>query len=140
SFAVPACDVRGTPLGRARVGKLHPSTNQHDGASGLSRYVLGMRVDGKSFCDVLQQVAAWARNGESRYVCVSNVHMVMEAYDSSAFQRLVNAADLVTPDGMPLVWALRLLGVRSAERVCGPELTPALLEVAERESIPVGFY
>jgi N-acetylglucosaminyldiphosphoundecaprenol N-acetyl-beta-D-mannosaminyltransferase len=52
----------------------------------------------------------------------------------------MNAADLVTPDGMPLVWGLRLLGIRTAARVYGPDLTPHLLEAAAREGIPVGFY
>jgi N-acetylglucosaminyldiphosphoundecaprenol N-acetyl-beta-D-mannosaminyltransferase len=49
-------------------------------------------------------------------------------------------ASLVTTDGMPLVWALRLLGVRSAQRVYGPTLTEKLLAVAAASSIPVGFY
>jgi N-acetylglucosaminyldiphosphoundecaprenol N-acetyl-beta-D-mannosaminyltransferase len=66
--------------------------------------------------------------------------MVMEAYDSSQFRQIVNGADLVTPDGMPLVWGLRLLGVGHATRVYGPDLTPCLLGVAEEERISVGFY
>jgi N-acetylglucosaminyldiphosphoundecaprenol N-acetyl-beta-D-mannosaminyltransferase len=38
------------------------------------------------------------------------------------------------------VWGLRLLGIRTAARVYGPDLTPHLLEAAAREGIPVGFY
>jgi N-acetylglucosaminyldiphosphoundecaprenol N-acetyl-beta-D-mannosaminyltransferase len=64
----------------------------------------------------------------------------MEAWDNPVFCRLTNEADLVTPDGMPLVWALRLLGLRDATRVYGPDLTPLLLSSAEREGLPVGFY
>ncbi|HEU4561387.1 MAG TPA: WecB/TagA/CpsF family glycosyltransferase [Longimicrobium sp.] len=105
-----------------------------------SRIVLRQRVDATSYDDAAARVAAWARAGESRYVCVSNVHMVMEGYDDPAYQRVVNAADLVTPDGVPLVWALRLMGVRDASRVYGPDLTPAVCGRAAQDGIPVGFY
>jgi N-acetylglucosaminyldiphosphoundecaprenol N-acetyl-beta-D-mannosaminyltransferase len=64
----------------------------------------------------------------------------MESYDSAEIRQAMNQADLVTPDGMPLVWGLRLLGRRDASRVYGPDLMPLVLERAEREEIPVGFY
>jgi N-acetylglucosaminyldiphosphoundecaprenol N-acetyl-beta-D-mannosaminyltransferase len=64
----------------------------------------------------------------------------MEAYDSGDFRRIMNEADLVTPDGMPLVWGLRMLGASDATRVYGPDLTPAVLGAAERAGVPVGFY
>lgn len=102
--------------------------------------ILGMRVDPLSYEEATEKVLTWAVAGESRYVCVANVHMTMEAYDAPDFCRIVNAADLVTPDGMPLVWMLRRLGVPDQERVYGPELTLRVCEAAAREGIPVGFY
>lgn len=105
-----------------------------------SRHILGMRVDATSYEDAARRIANWARAGQSRYVAVATVNNVMEAYDSAEFRRVMNEADLVTPDGMPLVWGLRLLGVGRATRVYGPDLTPVLLKTAEQEAIPVGFY
>ncbi len=105
-----------------------------------SRYVLGMRVDDTSYEDASRRVARWARDGRSAYVCVATVHMVMETFDSSAFQRVINGADLVTPDGRPLVWALRSLGVRDATQVRGTDLTAHVVELAAREGIPIGLY
>jgi N-acetylglucosaminyldiphosphoundecaprenol N-acetyl-beta-D-mannosaminyltransferase len=64
----------------------------------------------------------------------------MESYDFPEFRDVMNGADLVTPDGIPLVWALRLMGIPQAERVYGPDLMPAILERAEWENVPVGFY
>jgi len=64
----------------------------------------------------------------------------MEAFDSPAFQRVVNGADLVTPDGRPLVWALRSLGVGDATQVRGTDLTTHVVERAAREGIPIGLY
>jgi N-acetylglucosaminyldiphosphoundecaprenol N-acetyl-beta-D-mannosaminyltransferase len=102
--------------------------------------ILGVRVDATSYADAAARVVRWATSGESRYVCVANVHMVMESRDDPSFRAVVNGADLVTADGMPLVWALRLLGVRSATRVYGPDLTPAVCEAAAERGVPVGFY
>ncbi|MGC8876983.1 WecB/TagA/CpsF family glycosyltransferase [Thermus sp.] len=99
-----------------------------------------MRVDPTSYEKATEKVLAWAAVGESRYVCVANVHMVMEAHDDPNFRALVNAADLVTPDGMPLVWMLRKLGHPYQERVYGPELTLRVCAEAARRGVPVGFY
>jgi N-acetylglucosaminyldiphosphoundecaprenol N-acetyl-beta-D-mannosaminyltransferase len=102
--------------------------------------ILGMHVNPTSYTQAVQQIRDWSKGAESRYICVASVNNVMEAYDSQEFLRVMNEADLVTPDGMPLVWALRLLGHRSATRVYGPDLTPLVFEMAEREGLPVGFY
>ena len=106
----------------------------------LSRRILGMRVDRTSYQDAAERVLAWARDRQSRYVCVATVNNIMEAYDSGEFGRIMNQADLVTPDGMPLVWGLKLLGACEATRVYGPDLTPVVLRAAERAGVPVGFY
>jgi N-acetylglucosaminyldiphosphoundecaprenol N-acetyl-beta-D-mannosaminyltransferase len=103
-------------------------------------FILGLGVDQTNYRSAVQGILDWALRGESRYVCVANVHMVMEAYDDAEFRQIVNAADLVTPDGMPLVWVMRLQGLRQQERVYGPALTQFVLEAANREGIPVGFY
>ena len=105
-----------------------------------SRGVLGMRVDATSYEDAARRVACWAKGRRSAYVCVASVHMVMEAFDSAPFRDLVNAADLVTPDGKPLVWALKGLGVGEASQVRGTDLTSHVVERAARERIPIGLY
>ena len=105
-----------------------------------SRYILNMRVDATNYADAVNRVLGWASRGESRYVCCANVHSVMESFDSPQLRRCFNTADLVTSDGMPLVWALRRLGVGDATRVYGPDLVPAVLQAADREGLRVGFY
>ncbi|MBD2020208.1 WecB/TagA/CpsF family glycosyltransferase [Leptolyngbya sp. FACHB-36] len=99
-----------------------------------------MRVDVTSYPDATQQVMAWAKAGESRYVCAANVHMVMESYDKTEFARVVNQADLITPDGKPLVQALRALGMRTASQVRGPSLTLHVCEAAAQQGVPIGLY
>src|SRR5271157_858481 len=102
--------------------------------------ILGVSVHPTSYQAAVKQITSWAEMKESRYVCVSNVHMIMEAYDSQSFMQVVNSADLVTPDGMPLVWMMRRLGTPSQERVYGPQLMIKLIEASAQNSIPIGFY
>ena len=105
-----------------------------------ARRILGMRVDATSYAQAAQEILAWAHKGESRYVCVATVNNVIEAYDDPEYGAIIEAADLVTPDGMPLVWGLRLLGVEAATRVYGPDLTLVVCRLAAEQGIPVGFF
>ena len=104
------------------------------------RSILGMRVDHTSYADAVDRIVRWAGEGGSRYVCVATVNNVMEARDRASFMTVMNEADLVTADGMPLVWGLRSLGARTAERVYGPDLTKRLLERAATDGIPIALY
>jgi len=99
-----------------------------------------MRVDATSYADATDRILSWAAAHESRYVTVATVNNVMESYDDPSFRRIMDASDLVTPDGVPLVWGLRALGVRRATRVYGPDLTPYVLRAAAQQGVPVGFY
>ena len=102
--------------------------------------LLGIWLDTISYAATLELVIVWAHALESRYVCIANVHLLMEAHDSATIMDIVNSADMVTPDGMPLVWMMRLKGARNQERVYGPTLMLHVLESAVCEGIPIGFY
>ncbi len=102
--------------------------------------VIGVHLNSTSYAHATGIILDWSTRRESRYVCAANVHMLMEAYDSPMYSQIVNSADLVTPDGMPLVWMMRLKGQRDQQRVYGPTLMLHILEAAARENISVGFY
>ena len=110
------------------------------GSSPPARLVLGMRVDAISCLDASRRIVDWAGAAESRYVCAATVNNVIRARDDPRYQRAMNGADLTTPDGMPLVWALWGLGIRRAEHVRGTDLTVATLRTAAEHGIRVGFY
>lgn len=90
-------------------------------------------------CDHTSAVDTIARLNRG-YVCVATVHMVMEAYDNPEFAAKVNAADLVVPDGMPLVWMQKLQGAKDAARVRGNDLTINVCRYAAESGLKVGFY
>jgi N-acetylglucosaminyldiphosphoundecaprenol N-acetyl-beta-D-mannosaminyltransferase len=98
-----------------------------------------IRVDATSYPDAVTRILAWAAEGRSRSVCVASANNVVLAHGDPAFTGAMRGADLVTPDGMPLVWSLKLFGLRDATRVYGPSLTLAVCAGAAAAGIPVGF-
>jgi N-acetylglucosaminyldiphosphoundecaprenol N-acetyl-beta-D-mannosaminyltransferase len=100
--------------------------------------VIGFSVTCLSFKEQIDHILEWASDRVSKVVCVANVHMLMEAHRSNLDLVLRNA-DMVTPDGMPLVWMLRLLGVSKQERVAGPDMLRAVCEAAQQKKVSVFF-
>lgn len=93
-----------------------------------------------SFDEQVKSILAFAQNKISSYVCVANVHMLVEAYKDEDFAQVVNDADLVTTDGMPLSKSLKLLYGIHQERVAGVDIILNLLKESEKDGISIGFY
>ncbi|HUR98349.1 MAG TPA: WecB/TagA/CpsF family glycosyltransferase [Pyrinomonadaceae bacterium] len=101
--------------------------------------VLKLRVDLCDYESTIGRILELGREGVGGYVCVANVHVAIEAENDPRFAELVNDADLVLPDGTPLVWMQRLQGNEDATQVRGPSLMPMLIKRAEAEKLSVGF-
>jgi N-acetylglucosaminyldiphosphoundecaprenol N-acetyl-beta-D-mannosaminyltransferase len=85
--------------------------------------VLGVRVHAVQIPDVIAQMENWiAERAPSHFVAVTGMHGVTEAQHDPLFKQILNSADLVVPDGMPLVWLGRHHGHPLERRVYGPEL------------------
>jgi N-acetylglucosaminyldiphosphoundecaprenol N-acetyl-beta-D-mannosaminyltransferase len=102
--------------------------------------VLTMEVSLISLKEAVKHILYWAVDSKAHYVCVSNVHMCMETYDSPNFRKVVNQADLIIPDGKPLVWILHWFGFKQVRQIRGYDLMLAVLKTAEKQGLSVGFY
>ena len=81
-----------------------------------------------------------ARLQISTMVCLSNVHMLMEAKVNQEFSQIFRNADLRLLDGMPLVWSYKFFHGYRPERIAGKHLMQALLKHASHEDVSVFFY
>lgn len=90
--------------------------------------ILGVSISAINLEMALEAIEGWIERREPHYVCVTNVHAVMESQRDESLRRIHNQAGLVTPDGMPLVWLSRLKGYCHVDRVYGPDLMLALCE------------
>lgn len=85
--------------------------------------LLGVHIDALQIPAAIATMEKWIRDRVGcRYVAVTGMHGVTEAQHDPQFRAVLNDADLVVPDGMPLVWCARLRGHSLRRRVYGPEL------------------
>ncbi|NER79870.1 MAG: WecB/TagA/CpsF family glycosyltransferase [Leptolyngbya sp. SIO1D8] len=99
--------------------------------------VTGTPVTALQSSDHIRTMLDWAKYGFSRYVCVANVHMMMEAHWHSDLRSVLEQADLVTPDGMPLVWMMRFLGATAQDRVAGMDIFMSLCRQAAEADVSI---
>jgi len=103
--------------------------------------VLGVRLAALQIPDVIERMEAWiARRDGSRFIAVTNVHVVMEARHKPSFRKVLESADLCVPDGMPLVWVGRLRGHPLERRVYGPDLLLDFCRETHEEGYRHFFY
>jgi len=122
-WEVPLSELRGTG---------HQASSAK---SGGRVNVLGVGISPLTRSQAVATIEDWIARGERHYVCVSGIHGVMESHRDAHLRAIHNAAGMVTPDGMPLVWISRWKGFRQTERVYGPDL---LLACCER-SVSTGY-
>jgi len=85
--------------------------------------VLGVHVDAVQIPGVISLMERWIQERAApHYIAVTGMHGIAEAREAPAFRSMLNTADLVVPDGMPLVWLGRWHGHSLPRRVYGPEL------------------
>jgi N-acetylglucosaminyldiphosphoundecaprenol N-acetyl-beta-D-mannosaminyltransferase len=90
--------------------------------------VLGILVSPVTMAATVEQIREWIRKGARHYVCVVGMHGVMESQKDEGLMRIHNAAGLVVPDGMPLVWLCRFSATAPVDRVYGPDLMLAVCD------------
>nr|WP_246191268.1 WecB/TagA/CpsF family glycosyltransferase [Aureimonas leprariae] len=80
-------------------------------------------------------IGAAVAQGRRGYVCVRDAHGVVRCQTDPELRSIHNRAFLVTPDGMPLVWALKMAGHGECGRVYGPDLMLAVFAAGEATAV-----
>lgn len=102
--------------------------------------VLGSAITLGSYSSFIDQIINLAAQKVPSYVCFANVHMVVEASRDPHFNKVVNQATIVAPDGKPLSIFLKLFHKIEQDRVCGMDILPDLLKAAEASGRSIYFY
>lgn len=91
--------------------------------------ILGVNVAAVQINDVIRQMDEWIEEKSfGHYIAVTNTHVVTESWFNPEYRKVLNEADFVVPDGMPLVWLARLGGYPLKRRVYGPELMETFIK------------
>ena len=90
--------------------------------------VLGVEVDALDMKRAIDVIDDLMSNGQKGFICCVAAHSIMECWHDPELRRIFNAGHLATPDGMSLVWLLRLKRFKHIERVYGPDLMLAVCQ------------
>jgi N-acetylglucosaminyldiphosphoundecaprenol N-acetyl-beta-D-mannosaminyltransferase len=102
--------------------------------------MLGIPVCSLDLPQAVDLVDCWIAEGTPRFITACDVHGIMQAQRNPQHRLNLMRADLVTPDGMPLVWTARLRGNVEMQRIAGPDLVAAVCARSETRGWKHYFY
>jgi N-acetylglucosaminyldiphosphoundecaprenol N-acetyl-beta-D-mannosaminyltransferase len=103
-------------------------------------FILGIAVSPVTLEGAVSIIEGWIERRTQNYVCVTGAHGVIESRDNPGLRAIHNAAGLVVPDGMPLVFMLRRLGHHAVSRVYGPDLMRRLTQISAQRGYRQFYY
>ncbi len=95
-------------------------------------YILGVQISAINMEDAISLVKDAISKKQKKYICVCPVSTIMECKKDGKVLRSVNSSDLVTPDGMAVVWLGRMHGHKNIRRVYGPELMEEVCAISAK--------
>jgi len=90
--------------------------------------IMGCLIDNLTMGETLQRIESFVDSGLPHQHVAVNVDKVVKASKDAELRRIINECALINVDGMPVVWASRLLGNPLKERVAGVDLFEALIK------------
>lgn len=97
--------------------------------------ILGVRVSAINMAQAIEMIDAWLETKTQNYACFTPAHSIIDAANSPELTDIFNNSGVTAPDGMFIVWLLKLYGRKHVSRVYGPDM---LLEVC-RHSKKTGY-
>ena len=98
---------------------------------------MGLHLDNLTFDEAVDCILALARGDRPCYVVTPNVDHIMRFNRNRRFREAYRKASLVLADGMPVVWASRILGSAVREKVSGADLFPRVSEAAAEQGLSI---
>jgi len=102
----------------------------HPAALGGRVDVLDVPVDSIDMAQAIQRLEQFVRDRSPHMVVTPDASAIVRAHDDPELHGILRRADLVTPDGMGVVWMARVLGEGLRERVPGIDLMQRICQVA----------
>lgn len=101
--------------------------------------VLGIKIDNYTMKESVEYIQGAIERKEQTWVVTANPELIFAAGADARLRQLINRAQLVTPDGIGVVWAAKRLGHSLPERVTGIDLLEALFPAAGENKWRVFF-
>jgi N-acetylglucosaminyldiphosphoundecaprenol N-acetyl-beta-D-mannosaminyltransferase len=102
--------------------------------------ILGVHVSAINMAQARETIDGWLARREPNYICVTPAHVVMDCHWNPNLRRIFNHSGLTTPDGMSIVWLLKLRGFKNVNRVYGADLMLEICRISETKQWRHFFY
>lgn len=102
--------------------------------------ILGLNVAVTNMKETVNYIEENIDKLKGKYICITNVHTTVMAYEDEKYKNIQNNAELILPDGNPLSSLSRKMGFNEAERVTGPDLMHELFKLSEKKGYKHYFY
>ena len=99
--------------------------------------VMGLPLAPVTLGEAVERIEAMIESGESHQVATANLDFWLNSTHDEHLHRILAGCDMVLADGMPLVWASRVLGDALPERVTGVDLVPQMMALSARKGYRV---
>lgn len=100
--------------------------------------IFGVRIHNLSFQEAVDKVKSFLEGDSLKAIYTPNPEIVMGAKENEKLRGLLNKGDLITADGIGLIYASRLKKKPLKERVTGYDLSLKLLDLANEDGL--GLY
>lgn len=94
--------------------------------------LLDVAITPLTMSQALERIDEFIRSREPHMVVTSDASAIVKAQEDPELHQIINTADLVTPDGIGVIWGARLFNLPVFERVSGVDLVSALSEIGPR--------
>ncbi|MEA4902704.1 WecB/TagA/CpsF family glycosyltransferase [Desulfitobacterium sp.] len=101
--------------------------------------VLGVKIDNYTIQETVMRIREAVEKKEQTWVVTANPELIFAAGRDARLKQLINRAQIVTPDGVGVVWAAKRLGHPLPERVTGIDLIESLFPVAAERKWRIFF-
>lgn len=105
----------------------------------MKNTILGVKIDSLTFNEVLAKAAVLVEMKKPSQIVTVNPEFVLEAQKDPNFKKIINSAEIATPDGFGLMAAGWYLSQRFEQRITGVDLTWALCRLAASRDYSVFF-
>lgn len=102
--------------------------------------LFGIKISNLDFEGACNRLEEGIASKTSGFVVTPNVDHVCKCYRMPAFREMYGRATLVFPDGVPIMWASRLLRRPLRNKLSGSDMVPRLCAFAAEKGYSVFFF
>lgn len=102
--------------------------------------ILGVNIAVTNMKDTVKYIEDNLQDLKGNYICISNVHTTVMAYEDETYRKVQNSGALALPDGRPLSLVQKKKGFKNAVRVTGPDLMGEIFKISEEKGYKHYFY